>query len=99
MTIALYVYPTYSATMTLSPVDVQQVPFVVVADESTWNITKHRSVRLEDNLWKRLKPAARAIGFDRAGVIRQFVRWYLRIPGAELPQRPELPGGGWPMED
>lgn len=99
MSVALYVYLTYSATMSAGTLDVQQVPFVAVADESNWNITKHRSVRLEDNLWKRLKPAARAAGFDRAGVIRQFVRWYLCVPGAQLPQRPDLPADGWPMED
>lgn len=24
----------------------------------------------------------------RASILRQFVRWYLRYPGAKLPQRP-----------
>lgn len=60
--------------------------------EQDWNITKHRSVRLEDDLWLPLKPAAGAMGYDRAGVIRQFVRWYLRVPGAELPTRPGAQG-------
>lgn len=71
------------------PLDVQPVQFADVANPDDWKITKHRSVRLEDDLWRDLEPAARAAGFDRSGVIRQFVRWYLRIPGAKLPQRPD----------
>ena len=27
-------------------------------------------------------------GTDRAKVINQFLRWYLRRPGAKLPERP-----------
>lgn len=67
---------------------VQPVRSVDVADEASWKITKHRSIRLEDDLWTRLDVAAKSVGNDRAGVIRQFVRWYLRVPGAKLPQRP-----------
>jgi hypothetical protein len=61
-----------------------------MADKSKWKITKHRSVRMEDELWEPLEPAAEAAGYDRSGLIRQFVRWYLRVPGAKLPQRPGL---------
>ena len=68
---------------------VQPVCLEPVADETAWKKTPHRSVRMEDDLWKRLGPAAQANGYDRSGLIRQFVRWYLRVPGARLPQRPE----------
>lgn len=68
--------------------DIQVVDFVDVADESQWKITKVRSIRLEQDLWDELGPAANTAGYDRSGVIRQFVRWYLRRPGARLPQRP-----------
>jgi hypothetical protein len=95
--LALYIQQTYTATSSqavprgvhMSPVAVQPVSCLVVADESEWKVTKHRSIRLEDGLWGPLEPAARASGYDRSGVIRQFVRWYLRIPGAKLPQRPD----------
>lgn len=70
---------------------VQPVPLAAVADESDWNITKTRSIRIEQDLWTRLGPAALANGHDRSGLIRQFVRWYLSEPGAQLPQRPEPP--------
>jgi predicted transcriptional regulator len=63
-----------------------------MADESGWNITKARSIRIEDDLWEKLEPAARAAGYDRSGVIKQFVRWYLHVPGAQLPQRPPRTG-------
>lgn len=74
--------------MVAPTLDVQEVQSPDVADESTWKITKHRSIRLEQDLWDRLDLAAKATGYDRSGVIRQFVRWYLRVPGAKLPQRP-----------
>lgn len=69
-------------------VDIQPVHSADMADESSWKITKVRSIRLEQDLWDDLGPAAQKVGHDRAGVIRQFVRWYLRRPGADLPQRP-----------
>ena len=43
---------------------------------------------LEQPLWDALKPAAFAAGYSRSALIRQFIRWYLRRPGAELPERP-----------
>lgn len=69
-------------------VDVQPVGFPTVADETEWKRTPHRSIRLEKDLWDRLDGAAKANGYDRSGLIRQFVRWYLREPNARLPQRP-----------
>lgn len=74
--------------------DVQPVALLDVADETKWNKTPHRSIRLEDELWKPLEPAAKANGVDRSTVIRQFVRWYLRVPGAKLPQRPTVEPSG-----
>lgn len=68
---------------------VQPVDFAGVADSDKWQVTKHRSIRLEQDLWDRLDPAAKASGFDRSSLIRQMVRWYLREPGAKLPPRPD----------
>lgn len=48
--------------------------------------TQHRSVRISDDDWKDL--ADRAPGGDRAAVIKELLGWYLRRPGAELPERP-----------
>jgi hypothetical protein len=48
--------------------------------------TTNRVVRLGDE-WEELGAVA---GIRRrAEVIRQLVRWYLRYPGAKLPERPE----------
>lgn len=69
-------------------VAIQPVDSANMADESLWKITKPKSIRLEQDLWDDLGPAAAKVGNDRAGVIRQFVRWYLRRPNADLPQRP-----------
>ncbi len=50
--------------------------------------TQHRSVRVSDEDWADLEAATHAVGSDRGTVIKQLVRWYLRRPGAKLPERP-----------
>lgn len=50
--------------------------------------TQHRSVRIEDADWKDADEATQRMGTDRAKVINQLLRWYLRRPGATLPERP-----------
>lgn len=67
---------------------IQPVGWDPVADESTWNRTPHRSIRLEQDLWDELNKAAKAAGYDRSALIRQLIRWYLGVPGAQLPTRP-----------
>lgn len=49
--------------------------------------TTNRVVRLGDE-WEELGEVAGHR--QRAAVIRQLVRWYLRRPGAKLPERPPL---------
>lgn len=44
--------------------------------------------RVSDAVWDRLQEAARAAGTDRSAVLRQMIGWYLREPGAKLPERP-----------
>lgn len=51
--------------------------------------TQHRSVRISDDDWKDL--AERAPSGDRSAAIKELVAWYLRRPGAKLPQRPTDP--------
>lgn len=51
--------------------------------------TQHRSVRVDDEDWAAADAAAKRMGTDRAKIINQFIRWYLRRPGAKLPDRPE----------
>jgi hypothetical protein len=50
--------------------------------------TQHRSVRVSDEDWADLADVTTGIGTDRGTVIKQFIRWYLRRPGAKLPERP-----------
>lgn len=51
--------------------------------------TQHRSVRISDEDWADLEARAASQGADRAKVINQFIRWYLRRSGAKLPERPK----------
>jgi hypothetical protein len=48
-------------------------------------ITPVRTLRVPDPDWPDLHAIA---GRELASVIHQFVRWYLRRPGAKLPARP-----------
>jgi hypothetical protein len=54
--------------------------------------TQHRSVRVADEDWADLETAAAALGTDRAKVINQFIRWYLRRAGAKLPEQAATKG-------
>lgn len=46
--------------------------------------TPLRTFRLDDDLWVAFGLAAD----DRSAVVREFVRWYTRQPGAKMPKRP-----------
>lgn len=52
--------------------------------------TPFRKFRADDELWAELGRAVAASPdgeADRSAVIRQFIRWYVGRPGAQLPQR------------
>ena len=52
--------------------------------------TPHRQIRIDDEPWTRFGKLAAAAGTDRSALIRNFVLWYLRLPGAKLPTRPGI---------
>ena len=52
--------------------------------------TAGRNVRIPDDDWNDLGYAAELAGTDRTKVIVAFIRWYLRRPGAKLPERPPV---------
>jgi metal-responsive CopG/Arc/MetJ family transcriptional regulator len=53
--------------------------------------TPHRQVRVDDDLWDRFGEAVERQGApDRSVVLREFMAWYVREPGARSPQRPGL---------
>lgn len=56
-----------------------------------------RRFRATDDEWESFEAATRAIYPDgrspRGRVLREFMRWYMRRPGAKLPDRP--PTGPW----
>ncbi|WP_406055818.1 hypothetical protein OG462_07905 [Streptomyces sp. NBC_01077] len=53
--------------------------------------------RVADDEWEPFLAATKAMNPDgrspRGKVLREFVRWYMRRPGAKLPERP--PAGAW----
>lgn len=50
--------------------------------------TQHRSIRIADEDWADLDAIAQMFGTNRAQVINDFVRYFLRRPGAKSPKRP-----------
>lgn len=50
--------------------------------------TPQRTLVVDPTEWNDLGEAAKAAGSERAQVLRQFIKWYIRRPGARLPQRP-----------
>jgi hypothetical protein len=50
--------------------------------------TPARQIRIGDT-WYDFDAAAKAMGTERATVIRELIDWYIREPGAKLPTRPD----------
>jgi hypothetical protein len=51
---------------------------------------KLRGVRqIDDDLWDELGKAATQQGTDRSAITRRLYEWYVRRPGAQLPERPK----------
>lgn len=49
--------------------------------------TDRRTIRVDPELWDEFGEATRPDPDGRSGVLRSFMRWYLRKPNAELPGR------------
>lgn len=59
-----------------------------MAKQDATTFTKHRPIRMPKTRWDTF---GSLVGMrERAKVINAFVAWYIREPGAQLPQRPKL---------
>lgn len=52
------------------------------------NFTPIRSIRVAADTWDQAKTRAKTQGKDMSKLIREFLDWWLRKPGAKLPTRP-----------
>lgn len=56
-----------------------------------------RPLRIPDDEWTPFEAATRAMRpkgrSPRTAIVREFIRWYMRRPGAKLPDRPAA--GPW----
>ncbi|MGI5247573.1 hypothetical protein [Dactylosporangium sp. CA-139066] len=50
--------------------------------------TQHRSVRVPDDTWYAAIRRAKAEGTSVGELVREFLDWWLRKPGAKMPKRP-----------
>jgi len=46
------------------------------------------TLRVTEDAWARFGEAAEQAGVPRAELLRQFIAWYSRDPGAKMPTRP-----------
>lgn len=53
--------------------------------------TPTRPVRVDLDTWAAFGNATRTMDTDRSAAIRAFMAWYIREPGAKMPQRPPSP--------
>ncbi|MFD2421634.1 hypothetical protein [Amycolatopsis pigmentata] len=52
--------------------------------------TARQTIRVDEDLWNDFGAAVEAAGAkDRSTVLREFMRFYARQPGAKLPKRPQ----------
>jgi hypothetical protein len=51
--------------------------------------TARQTIRVDEALWESFGTAAGSLELDRSAVLRDFMRWYAREPGAKLPRRPD----------
>jgi hypothetical protein len=51
--------------------------------------TARQTIRVDEALWDRFAEAATVDESDRSAVLREFIRWYIREPGAKMPRRPD----------
>lgn len=52
------------------------------------NKTPTRPIRVPLDLWARFGEVAKQLGTDRSALLRDFMRWMARDPGAKMPRRP-----------
>lgn len=51
--------------------------------------TARQTIRVEEALWDRFGVVAAAQDTNRSALLREFIAWYVRVPGAKMPKRPE----------
>jgi len=52
--------------------------------------TPRQTLRVPEALWIRFGAAAARAETDRSALVRALIAWYVREPGARLPERPGL---------
>lgn len=79
----------------MAPVATNRYPGGMAPDTDKYD--PYRKFRGPADEWEPFGDATRAVHPEgrspRSRVIREFIRWYMRRPGAKLPERP--PAGPW----
>lgn len=82
--------PDLAATGTVGMVGTHPAPPVACEPVKEADRVTGHNVRVEDGLWATFGRRAKAAGYgSRTAALVAFMRWYCRMPGAKLPQRPD----------
>lgn len=81
----------------------QSLTLAAMTPEAETEYDAPRRFRAPDDEWEPFETATRAVYPEgrspRARVIREFMRWYMRRPGAKLPDRPAVGPWSKPTQD
>ncbi len=56
--------------------------------------TARQTIRVDEDLWASFGAACEIVGLDRSAVLRAFMHWFARQPGAKMPKRPPVADAG-----
>jgi hypothetical protein len=51
--------------------------------------TARQTIRVDEALWEQFGERAASVDNDRSALLRDFMRWFVREPGAKMPKRPD----------
>lgn len=72
--------------------DTPETPTLTPVTRKQGKGTARQTIRADEGLWEEFGDATSKVDSDRSTVLRDFMRWFTRRHGAELPQRPEQSG-------
>jgi hypothetical protein len=72
--------------------DSQEAHSLITVTAKSGKGTARQTIRVEPELWDEFGAAAEQVDTDRSALVRDFIAWFLRKPGAKQP--PRIPPAG-----
>lgn len=72
--------------------DSQEPPSLITVTAKSGKGTARQTIRVDSELWDEFAEGAEQVNTDRSALVRDFIAWFLRKPGAKQP--PRVPPAG-----